>query len=163
MDYYNGISRGYDELYGEEQKKKIRLILEILKNNGVIISRNSKVLDLGAGSGILNRFLDCELYSVDPSKKLLELNPGKRKFIGYAENIPFPDNFFEIVFSITTIQNFKDLRKGLSEIRRVGGKIFILSSLKRSDRIGQIETEILKIFNVKETLEEEKDLIFFAF
>ena len=50
---------------------------------------------------------------------------------GDSENIPFPDNTFDIVASSFGVRNFENLEKGLSEMLRVlkpGGHILILEA-----------------------------------
>ena len=64
--YYDSIAEGYDELYGEEQKKK----MDIVKAN-IEIKPDTKILDIGCGSGISSDF-DCICVGIDPSKKLIE-------------------------------------------------------------------------------------------
>ena len=43
---------------------------------------SGKVLDLGAGDGVLNQFFseNVELYSFDLSEELLTLNPNKKEY-----------------------------------------------------------------------------------
>ena len=79
-----------------------------------------------------------------------------------AEDIPFADNSFDIVISITAIQNFNDIEKGLREIKRVGTGEYVLSYLKKSKKAKMIKGLIERIFNVQEVVEEEKDMIVFA-
>lgn len=158
-NYYDEISKGYEELHKEEQLKKIRLIQKYLKVNS-----EDKLLDVGCGTGLTTESWPCQRYGIDPSVKLLEKARQKDK-IEYkqapAENIPYPDNFFDIVISITAIQNFSDVEKGLREIKRVGKNKFVLSFLKKSNKRDFIEKKIKELFDVKTVIEEEKDLIFF--
>ena len=79
-----------------------------------------------------------------------------------AENLPFKDSSFDVVISITAIQNFHDIEKGLKEIRRVGKDRFVLSFLKRSPKKDIITKNIKKLFKVVKEIEEEKDIIFIA-
>ena len=158
-NYYDEIAQGYEELYKEEQLKKIRLIQEHLKVNS-----EDKLLDVGCGTGLTTEQWSCQRYGIDPSVKLLEKARQENK-IEYkqapAENIPYPDNFFDVVISITAIQNFNDIKKGLREIKRVGKNKFVLSFLKKSNKRDFIEKKIKELFNVKNIIEEEKDIIFF--
>ena len=60
------------------------------------------------------------------------------------------------------LTNFDNVRKGLSEILRVGKERFILTVLKSSPKIENIEKiidEVFTNFNIELT-EQEKDLIF---
>ena len=159
MNYYDEISEGYEELHKEEQEKKIALIKEKLK-----INPEDKLLDVGCGTGLTTRPWKCKRYGIDPAKKLLEkakaADPEGTYELAPAENIPFNDNEFDIVISITAIQNFEDIEKGLNEIKRVGKGKFILTFLKKSEKREKIENLIQKIFMPKEKIEEEKDIIF---
>jgi ubiquinone/menaquinone biosynthesis C-methylase UbiE len=160
MTYYDEISHGYEELHKEEQLKKVNLIKKHIK-----IDQNDKLLDVGCGTGLTTEPWLCKRFGVDPAPKLLARARQKDK-IEYkqapAESIPYPDNFFDIVISITAIQNFKDVDKGLREIKRVGKDRFVLSCLKKSPKKELIESLIRKYFDVKKVIEEEKDLIFFT-
>lgn len=161
MNYYDKIAEGYEELHEEEQLEKIEIIKQKLN-----INPTDKLLDVGCGSGITTRPWGCVRYGIDTSKKLLEKaikNDKKGKYMpAHAEKIPFPDNSFDIVISITAIQNFEDIEKGLKEIKRVGKKRFVLSFLKKSLKREKIEKLINILFSVKEKIEEDKDIIFFA-
>ncbi|MEM4336767.1 MAG: class I SAM-dependent methyltransferase [Candidatus Woesearchaeota archaeon] len=158
MTYYNIISKSYDELYEEEQLKKC----EIVAKN--INLENKKILDVGCGTGIATSFFKCEV-GIDPAEKMIEIAKKKYrkiKFIlGKAEKLPFRDNEFDVVISLTTIQNFEDIDKGLKEIKRVARE-FVLSFLKVSGKKNLIEEAIKKNFKVKKVVEEEKDIIFFC-
>ncbi len=158
MGYYDEISSGYEELHKEEQLKKVKLISEHLE-----VKPDDKLLDVGCGTGLTTESWQCKRYGIDPAPKLLERARNKNEIeykLAPAENIPYPDNFFDIVISITAIQNFEDIEKGLLEIKRVGKDKFVLSFLKKSPKREFIEGKIKKIFNIKEIIEEEKDIIY---
>lgn len=161
MDYYNEISEGYEELHREEQEKKIALIKQHIRPK-----KGEKLLDAGCGTGLTTRCWDCRRYGIDPSEKLVEkARQADRKGIykiAPAESIPFEDSFFDIVISITAIQNFSDIEKGLKEIKRVGKGRFALSFLKKSPKAGKIKPLIRQMFGIKEEIEEDKDIIFLA-
>ena len=160
MGYYDEISSGYEELHKEEQIKKVSLIKNYLK-----VKASDKLLDVGCGTGLTTESWDCKRYGVDPAPKLLERARQKDKIeykLAPAEKIPYPDGFFDIVISITAIQNFEDIEKGLKEIKRVGKNKFVLSFLKKSSKKDMIDKLIRKLFKVKEVVEEEKDMIYFC-
>ncbi len=92
------------------------------------------------------------------------LKQGKNAFYiqSYAENLPFKDKCFDKVISVTAIHNFKNIRKGLEEIKRVSKKDVALSILKRSTKIAEIKECIKKLFKITKKIEEDKDIIFFA-
>ncbi len=175
MDYYDQISEGYEELHREEQLKKVKLIANYLKPK-----KTEFLLDVGCGTGITTERWNCVRIGADPAVKLLEKaklknkprNNSKNKSrdnlnnknIFYlnseAEHLPFKDNSFDIVISITAMQNFRNIEKGIKEMKRVGKKKFILSALKKSKNINKIKKIIEKRFEVKKLIEEDKDIIF---
>lgn len=156
--YYDTIAPGYDELHEQEQKKKLEIIKKELK-----ITQKTKLLDVGCGSGISSDF-DCDVTGIDPSEELLKIAekkfPNVQFIQAYAETLPFEDNEFDIIISLTAIQNFNDIEKGLKEIKRVGKHRFALSYLKKSLKSKQIENIIKTLFPKAKKIEEEKDIIF---
>ncbi len=157
MNYYNSISRSYNKLHKEEQLSKIRLIKDNLE-----IKKKDFLLDVGCGTGIFADEFNCIKIGIDPSIEML--NQGKNAFYiqAYAENLPFKDSSFDTVISVTAIHNFKDIKKGLEEIKRVSRKNIALSILKRSAKINEIKDSIQKLFMITKTIEENQDIIFFA-
>ena len=155
MSFYNQISKGYDELYKEEQLKK----LNIVKNN-LDVKNNDLLLDVGCGTGISSQF-DCKVIGIDPSIELLKQN-RELKINSFVEKLPVKDNVFDIVISITAIHNFNDIEKSFKEIKRVGKNKFVFSILRKSKKFDEIKNLIKKYFNIKEVIEEDKDAIFFV-
>jgi len=156
MGFYNEAAEGYDELHGQEQLNK----LSIIKDN-LDIKKEDMLLDVGCGTGISSEF-DCKVIGIDLSLPLLKLNKNKDKFAGTAEMLPFRDDIFDIVVSMTAIHNFKDIEKSLKEMKRVGKGEFVFSILKKSDKFNKIEKLIKKHFKINKLIEEEKDVIFFC-
>jgi len=158
MDYYNQISEGYEELHKEEQLKKIKIIKENLN-----IKPNSKILDVGCGPYYGE--WDGEVTGIDPSKKLLEIakTKGIKTIHCSAESLPFEDDSFDYIISITAIQNFDDIEKGITEIIRVAksNAVIVITFLKKSDKKNKIIELLGKSFNIDKTIEEDKDIILF--
>jgi len=144
-------------LHKEEQLSKIRLIKNNLK-----IKKKDFLLDVGCGTGVFAEEFNCIKIGIDPSIEML--NQGKNAFYiqAYAENLPFKDNSFNNVISVTAIHNFKNIRKGLEEIKRVSRKNIALSILKKSSKINEIKNHIKELFKITKIIEEDKDIIFFA-
>jgi len=164
-NYYDAIALGYDELHGEEQLTKLNLIKNNLQDN--FLTKDSIILDVGCGSGISTRFWNCNRTGIDLSKELIKIAEKKDKLGTYtvesAENISFKERTFDVVISLTAIQNFRDINKGLNEIKRVGQNKFILTVLKKAPNFIKIKELILELFNVKQIIVEEKDEIFLIF
>ena len=155
MDYYNKISKGYNELHREEQLDK----MSIIKSN-IRITKGSRILDVGCGTGISSDF-DCFVVGADTSISLLRQNE-KLKVNSAAESLPFKDKQFDLVISVTSIHNFSDIGKSMHEMKRVGRKDFVFSILRKSAKFGRIRGLIEKNFKIKKIVEERNDMIFFC-
>ncbi|MEA3378627.1 MAG: class I SAM-dependent methyltransferase [Nanoarchaeota archaeon] len=151
-DYYSEIVPSYDELYGEEQLKKLDVIAQY-------IDPEPPLLDIGAGTGISTRFFNVEAVALDPSEKMLKKYKGK-SVVGNAENIPFPDNSFNTIISVTSLHHVKNLDLAIREIKRVAKPKckFAFTILKKAKNFCQLKTKLLKAFNLLQ-VDEEKDLI----
>ena len=135
---YNLTSRTYDEQYLEEQNNKYKHALLQLK-----LKSESKILDVGCGSGLLFSFLPSKvrmIVGIDISNKLLlkakkEENRHSIHLIqADADNLPIKDNIFDVVFSFTLLQNMPNPKTTIKEIKIVtknDGKI-ILTALKKA-------------------------------
>ncbi len=151
MTYYDEIANGYDELHKEEQLKKLKIIKDNLE-----INKFDKLLDVGCGTGFSLDYFDCNCIGIDPSK----MSKDSRIIKGKAESLPFKDNEFDIVISVTAIHNFDDIEQGLKEMKRVGKDKFAFSVLKKSKSFNKIKKLIYNLFKIKKEIEEEKDVIF---
>ncbi len=148
MDYKT-IAKSYNELHKEEQLNKVKLIIKLLN------IKNEKVLDVGCGTAFYSNLFK-DYTGIDPSKEMLE--QSKANVIqGSGESLPFKDNSFDTVISISAIHNFKDPIKGISEMKRVAKNKIAISVFKRAKNFKIIEKE-LKDFK---KFEEEKDFIFY--
>ena len=156
MAYYDEIAKGYNELHKEEQLNKLLLV----KNN-IKISKSTKILDVGCGTGISSGF-DCFVVGIDPSIDLLKQNNNEKKLSGNAEALSFKDNSFDYVVSITSMHNFRDIKKSINEIKRVGKDKFVFSILKKSKKFDFIKKLLEESFEIEKIIDEAKDTIFFC-
>jgi demethylmenaquinone methyltransferase / 2-methoxy-6-polyprenyl-1,4-benzoquinol methylase len=139
---FNEISNRYDFLnhflsFGIDHwwRKKFVSVLSVKKPR--------IILDVATGTGDLAIALLAlspeKITGIDIASQMLEI--GKKKIgkkslndkinfeNGDAENIPFPDNFFDAVTVAFGVRNFENLEKGLSEMKRIlkpGGTMQIL-------------------------------------
>ena len=146
MHYYNQISKGYNELYGEEQLEKVKLIKKYIKPKGLL-------LDIGAGTGICTKEFEkyCNCIALDPSEELLKQYKGN-KIIGKAEELPFKDKIFDTIISITALHH-SEINKSLKEIKRV-------SKPNAQIAITILNKSRIKIKNYKKKIETQKDTIY---
>ena len=151
MDYYSKISNRYNELYGEEQLNKVRIIIKKLK------IKEESVLDVGCGTAFYSK-LFTNYIGIDKSRGMLK-NSIAKVFYGYAEKLPFKDKSFDIVICITAIHNFKDPENAIIEIKRVSKGKIAISLLKRSSKFNEISKIVNKYLEVYQ-IDEEKDVIF---
>ncbi len=158
MNYYNKIAPGYEELHEQEQMNKLILIAQFINPKP-----SDTLLDVGCGSGISTRFWSCKTSGIDPSEELIKIarekDPDSGYLVGAAEKLPFPDNSFDFVISITAVHNFNDIEKALNEIKRVAKNKIVFSILKKSQKADEIKQLISKLFTIEKELEEERDII----
>ncbi len=160
---YNEVSQGYDELHGQEQKKKLNIIIKLVKELG-LEKEKLLILDVGCGTGLSKRLeeqLRGKIVGIDPSEKLLEQS-RLINVLGRAEKLPFLDDQFDLVMSVTAIHNFNDISQGLDEMIRVAKKYLVVTVLKKSKKVGEIEKLIKERLKIVEEVEEDKDKIFLA-
>jgi ubiquinone/menaquinone biosynthesis C-methylase UbiE len=119
---------------------------------------NPVALDIGCGDGITTIALyeRCDkqgtVYGIDIAQRMIDKSNENQRKAGYgdirfmkmdAESLDFPDEMFDVVMSLFTLQFLPDKRKALSEILRV---------LKRGGRLGlfvpagNMQYESLEIF-----------------
>ncbi len=162
-NYYNGIAKGYKELYHKEQISKIDKIRSYLN------LKNSTIVDLGAGDGVLNQFVDLKtnkLISIDISHKLLELNSNieKRKFCLNIQNEKFPieSKSCNLLVSLSVFQDLENFDNAISEIKLVLKipSIIIISLIKISNKLEFIKRIFEENFKIVEIIEDEIDIIF---
>ncbi len=168
-DYYDSMAEGYEELHRDEQLKKLSFIKHKLEEENLMFSSKDLLLDVGCGSGLTTRFwdfVDCDKIGIDPAGKLLKKAMSRdlhsRYVLARAEDIPFSDDYFDVVISVTAIQNFEDVEKGLLEMKRVAKRFLILTFLRKASNIGLIAALIKKHFRVLHFFKEEKDFIVFC-
>lgn len=162
MTYYDTIAPGYDALHKEEQLKKLALVLAHLDELPA-----GDLLDVGCGTGFsldsIAETTDRNCTGVDPSKGMIARYKGMQTIMqAAAEQLPFPDQTFAGVVSLTAVQNFTSIAGGLAEIVRVTkqhGKI-IITCLKKSAKLKEVSEALADLTTVLDMIEEEKDLIF---
>lgn len=107
------------------------------------LKAGDKVLDVGCGKGFLLYEMSLlvpglEIHGIDISPYALEHakeDIRDRLLLGNATSLPFPDQYFDFVFSITTLHNLHnyDLDKALREMERVGKQKYVCVESYRNE------------------------------
>ena len=166
---YDLSAKTYNSRYEKIQLDKYQKAL-----NG--IEMTGKILDLGAGTGLLSEFLDIKAYrsssrtpkghtnnirmviGTDISlNMLIQGNSGAVQ--AKAENMPFKSKIFDYVLSFSALMNFEDPEAALKEVKRVLGKngLFICSYLKKYD----FEKLLKKHFKIIEKRDCGEDICYY--
>ena len=128
FDYWDGDRRicygGYRYMEGRWEKVA-RAMIEHYD-----LPPKPKILDIGCGKGfLLYDFLkvipDAEIYGIDISPYAIDNSKKEiqhRLRVGSSTDLPWPDDYFDLVISITTLHNLHtyDLEPSLREMERVG-------------------------------------------
>ena len=98
----------------------------------------SPAIDVGAGTGLLAELLadtGMDVVALDPFPGMLEQlrnrRPGMKTVVAQGEAIPFPDDSFDLAYSVAVMHHIADpekVRRTLAEMVRVtrpGGRIVI--------------------------------------
>ena len=119
------------------------------------LSKDSKILDVGCAKGfMIHDFSEMipgiEVQGIDISNYAIEnCMPSVKEFVQVADarDLPFEDNSFDLVISVTTVHNFdrQECIKALQEIERVSKKnAFITVDAYRND----LEKEAMHAWNL---------------
>jgi ubiquinone/menaquinone biosynthesis C-methylase UbiE len=134
---YNSSSIIYNKRYFEEQKNKYEYALKQLK-----LKPSDKILDVGCGSGLLFDFFNSKvemIVGVDISDKLLKKAKNQKTkknvhlILTDVDHLPIKNNYFDIIFVFTILQNMPNPVNTLKEIKvkaKNTGKIIITGMKK---------------------------------
>ena len=127
-DYWDGDRRinygGYRYMEGRWEKV-VKAMIEHYD-----LPHSPKILDIGCSKGYLlydfTKVLpDAEIYGIDISEYAIENSKEEiqdRLQVGNATKLPWPDDYFDLVYSLNTFHNLHnyDLDNALREMQRVG-------------------------------------------
>ena len=159
MKYYNGLAPGYDELHGEEQRRKLSILKAHLQ-----VERSELLLDVGCGTGISSEFFNCRIIGIDNSMEMvLEAKSKGVKNAAYiladGEHLPFKTGVFDCVICVTALHNFTSPTNALFDMGRVASNTGAVTILKKAERSRELELLVNDIMEVTEVMDEEKDRI----
>ena len=108
--------------------------IEFVKKN-ISLLKNTTLLDIGCGNGFFTYYFAkiCQVTGLDFSKKILEINPHNKLVYGDAENLPFPDQSFDITFCSSLLHHLNNPKKAMQEMKRVSKKYIIISEPNRNN------------------------------
>jgi ubiquinone/menaquinone biosynthesis C-methylase UbiE len=135
MSAQNPIRVDYDqraEEFARYRTVNAAVLQELL--SGVSLDRESRVLDVGCGTGnyaaALTESTGCRMFGVDPSEQMLArargAAPWESLLHARAEKLPFDDNSFDLVMSTDVIHHIDNRDAYFHEAARVlrpGGHI----------------------------------------
>ncbi len=136
---YDLTAQLYDVRYAEEQEFKYKIALARLN-----LSRKSKVLDVGCGTGLLFSHVAAEAQTVVgvdiSSKLLLQSKERARNFHNVhliqadADYLPFKDNYFSVVFAFTVLQNLPEPFETLKQVKQIAERdaSIVVTCLKKA-------------------------------
>lgn len=140
------LTRGYGLLESFLAKKRAKMADELIPKK----LRNGKILDVGCGTVpffLINTIFK-EKYGIDPSVRLNEFKGIELRKIGVEkENIPFADNFFDVVTMLSVFEHIEpDKLVGvLKEIKRVlkpRGRFILTTPCPWADKILRVMAKL---------------------
>ena len=129
-DFFDGDrNNGYGGYYYNE-RFWINVVPDFIKFYN--LKDGDKILDIGCGKGFMlydfkKANSNFEVEGIDISEYAIKNSKTEvRDYlkVGDAKTLEYPDNYFDLVISITTVHNLEleDCKKGLKEIERVSKK-----------------------------------------
>ena len=125
----------------------------------LISKKEGKVLDAAAGYGALSKRLfemGYEVYPVDINPSKFKVKELKCLKVDLNKNLPFQDNFFDLVVSVETIEHLKNVWHFIKELHRVlkpNGQLIITTP-----NITNIFSRLLFLIRGRFVLFSKKDL-----
>ena len=133
---YDQIAPTYDQRFSESSRADTAAAIQhLVQELGA-----SNVLEVGCGTGHWLLLLPgtCQVYGLDRSTGMLKQAQQARGNLklccGRAEELPFPDQFFDLVYCVNAIHHFEDARAFVHQARRLlrpGGALAVIGSEPR--------------------------------
>lgn len=86
------------------------------------------VVNVGAGTGSYEPD-GVRLLAIEPSQAMIAQRPpgSHPAVLAAAERLPLADDSFDAAMAILSIHHWRDARRGIAEMRRVAGRVVVLS------------------------------------
>lgn len=129
-EWYDVLAPSYDELYGQEQDQKHKIILEHIGSTRIGI-----LLDVGCGTGRLLQQAEnmCDIgIGIDVSRRMLLVAKHRRSsrtdlVQAVSSRLPLRQDIADCIVSVSTSKAGPDLSELIAESRRVGRKEAMLA------------------------------------
>ena len=150
---YDKFAKGYDKAFAPFEQ---RFLSNWRKQTISYLPENSRILEIGAGTGANFRFYPNCRHAVasEISLKMLEFAKEKTDFIELvqttAETLPFAENTFDAAFATLVFCSINKPENAFSELQRVikpNGKIILLEHIRPKGLLGYI-FDFFNIFTV---------------
>jgi len=118
-DIFNETMNISEDMFAKKSKRMVNQIID-----KIVTEDNNKILDIGCSTGeFLNLYCDRNYcYGIDISDESLNMIDKLKINVSVCdidhENLPFDDNFFDIVYSSNTIEHIIDTHHFMEEIYR---------------------------------------------
>jgi SAM-dependent methyltransferase len=112
----------------------------------VNLRKQTRLLDVGCGNGHFTFYFNkiCDVYGVDYSEKLLQMNPIKKTFFMDAHYLGFEDNSFDVVFCHALLHHVESAERVVGEMKRVSKKYIIFLEPNRNNPLMFLFSLLLK-------------------
>lgn len=140
-DRYDETVDIYDNRYREIQRKKFQSIHKHLQGA-------NRILNVGCGTGLfLGELSKITKKRIGTDLSLAMLKKAKSRWKGAclvcadADKLPFRDESFDVVMSLTLLQNMPNPPHTIKEMRRVvvGDGLVVLTTLEKKHSVEQLE------------------------
>lgn len=149
-NYFNSRAHNWD-CTNKPDEIKIKKIMDI-----ICINKESKVLDVGTGTGVMIPYLisdignNGEITAVDEADKMIEIACSKYNYknvkfsVGNVLEIELPENYFDLINCYSMFPHFHDQNAAIRILARYlkkGGK-FVISHSHSRNTINNIHNKI---------------------
>ncbi|MFV9511327.1 class I SAM-dependent methyltransferase [Tepidibacillus sp. LV47] len=157
MAWFDAFAKDYDQWYESKLGSFVDQVEKELIEEMAKPKENEKVLDLGAGTGTYSLWLarrGLKVTALDQSKEMLNIAQEKAEkeglkidwHLGDAHQLPFENETFDLVVSVTAIEFMDDPNKVLFEAMRVlkpNGRL-VIGLLSKESPWGELYTKKAK-------------------
>lgn len=153
LEYFRGFDKLRDSLEPPDLRERIyefkasagKLVLDVGAGNGFVMSHYARAGARAFGIELTER-------GVGLCRRRFKVE-GVRAFVtrGDAENLPFPDGFFDAVTSMGVLHHVPDPERAINEIRRVlkpGGRLTLML-YHRNSAMYRLRFPLMRLFTGK--------------